>query len=187
MYKAPIPEVGASYKYLDDGKDRPSRVFGVAVTDVVGFSMTPHPIIHSWETERAAIPINCPGVYLPTTDVFVHGIVERGPDAGTSLIFARSHSGWFSFNNPYVEGALTSTKIESPMFPHKIDLYLKSAFRADFDEIHGLSTYADDSSIRIDAEIERVPHSPDMFHSFTKTPVGTVNRTKRKKRKKRNR
>ena len=92
--KVPVPEVGKTYGYFDDGKIRRSRYDIVDVTEIVPFAEIDVATRREWERDVE----DCGFLYATTTDVFVKGR-SQGVFYGKlePVVFARTVDGrWFS-------------------------------------------------------------------------------------------
>jgi hypothetical protein len=94
------PILGQTYFYFNDGKVRKSRREEVVITDVIPFDKIDNETLEVWKGEIERCDW---GLYDPTTDFFVKGVL--GKDR-RELIFSRSKGGWFSFGNYFWDGRL---------------------------------------------------------------------------------
>jgi hypothetical protein len=98
--KKPIPEVGGTYYFFDDGKISEMRRGKVHIYNVIPFNEINKDISELWKQE---VKDSSWGLYEKETDYFVFGtIIEQDK----KLVFARSKGGWFSFTDSLWDGRL---------------------------------------------------------------------------------
>ena len=86
--KKPIPIVGQTYHYFDDGKIKVSRRAEVVITDVIPFENIDEETLIQW---KEAVE-ECDWLYAPETDFFVK------VDTFFDITFVRTkEDNWFSF------------------------------------------------------------------------------------------
>ena len=92
--REPIPIIGKTYHYFDDGKIKVSRRGKVRITEVIPFENIDKETLIHWKLEVE----ECNWIYAPKTDFFVKGELNLFDSHYHDIIFVRTkEDNWFSF------------------------------------------------------------------------------------------
>jgi hypothetical protein len=91
--KKPIPIIGKTYHYFDDGKIKVSRRGEVVITEVIPFKDIDQDTLNYWQEEVE----ECDWLYAPKTDFFVKSELTLSDGSIRTVIFVRTiDDDWFS-------------------------------------------------------------------------------------------
>lgn len=95
--KVPVPEVGKTYHFWDDGKSGHSRHHMATVLEVIPFDqMKNKKLLSAWKEQSN----ECYWCYAPTTDYFIKCSIPTYDDDPVYFV-RRNWGGWFSIDFPH--------------------------------------------------------------------------------------
>jgi hypothetical protein len=108
--KKPIPIIGQTYYYFDDGKIKLSRRGEVVITEVIPFEKIDEDTLNYWKEEVEA----CVWLYAQKTDFFVKAESTFSDGSIRTMIFVRTiDNDWFSLgwigSRLDIDGSLNDT------------------------------------------------------------------------------
>jgi hypothetical protein len=97
--KDPIPKVGQTYDFYDDGKIHKGRHELVTITKIIPFNEAPQELINLWREEILDYWKEPSDLYSSTTDYFIIGesSLFKNKDENSDYIFVRTiQDEWFN-------------------------------------------------------------------------------------------
>lgn len=119
--KSPLPIIGQTYDYFDDGKIKKSRRLKVTITKIAPYDEVDGDILDAWKNEV----IECDWLYAPKTDYFIFGDLDIG-NYNREVCFVRTvDDDWFSMGwwggSLDVDGSLYKMAYDTNITPETLN------------------------------------------------------------------